>query len=541
MEQEMFCYQCEQTFRGTGCVSKGVCGKNPDVAALQDLLIHQSEGISYLAKDRAVEENVAWFLIEALFSTLTNVNFSGERFYTLLQQSQELKDALSSGLTITAEMPAAVRYRLPESNVQILLQAHLLNLHADGRDPDVKSLKDTLLFGLKGMAAYAHHAWVLDYQDEEVNRWFVKGLAAMLDESLTLQDMLGLVMEFGQANLKCMELLDRANTSTYGHPEPTSTLITRKKGPFIIVSGHDLHDLYQLLQQTEGKGIHIYTHGEMLPANAYPGLKKFTHLTGNYGGAWQNQQKEFDGLPGCVLMTTNCLMEPRDSYRDRLYTSGVVGFDNVAHIEEINGKKDFSTVIARALELGGWTEDEPEKRILTGFAREAVLSHAGEVIEAVKAGKISHFFLVGGCDGAKPGRDYYTRFAEQTPRDSIILTLACGKYRFNKKEFGTVAGLPRLMDVGQCNDAYSAIRIALALAEAFNCGVNDLPLTLVLSWYEQKAVCILLTLLSLGIKNIYLGPSLPAFLSPNVVNFLVEQFDLHPISTPQQDLEAILA
>lgn len=541
MEQEMFCYQCEQTFRGTGCVSKGVCGKNPDVAALQDLLIHQSEGISYLAKDRAVEENVAWFLIEALFSTLTNVNFSGERFYTLLQQSQELKDALSSGLTITAEMPAAVRYRLPESNVQILLQAHLLNLHADGRDPDVKSLKDTLLFGLKGMAAYAHHAWVLDYQDEEVNRWFVKGLAAMLDESLTLQDMLGLVMEFGQANLKCMELLDRANTSTYGHPEPTSTLITRKKGPFIVVSGHDLHDLYQLLQQTEGKGIHIYTHGEMLPANAYPGLKKFTHLTGNYGGAWQNQQKEFDGLPGCVLMTTNCLMEPRDSYRDRLYTSGVVGFDNVAHIEEINGKKDFSTVIARALELGGWTEDEPEKRILTGFAREAVLSHAGEVIEAVKAGKISHFFLVGGCDGAKPGRDYYTRFAEQTPRDSIILTLACGKYRFNKKEFGTVAGLPRLMDVGQCNDAYSAIRIALALAEAFNCGVNDLPLTLVLSWYEQKAVCILLTLLSLGIKNIYLGPSLPAFLSPNVVNFLVEQFDLHPISTPQQDLEAILA
>lgn len=541
MEEQMFCYQCEQTFRGTGCVTDGVCGKSPEVAALQDLLIHQIEGISYLLKDRKVDAHTAWFLIEALFSTLTNVNFSGERFYTMLRQAQELKDTLSMDLAASADLPGAARYRLPDTNTQILVHARLHKLHANGGDPDVQSLKDTLLFGMKGMAAYAHHAWVLGFQDDEVNRWFVKGLAAMLDANLTLQDMLGLVMEFGQVNLKCMELLDRANTTTYGHPEPTQTLITKKKGPFIIVSGHDLHDLYQILQQTEGKGINVYTHGEMLPANAYPGLKKFKHLVGNYGGAWQNQQKEFNNIPGCVVMTTNCLMEPRDSYRDRIYTSGVVGFDNVTHIAEVDGKKDFSVVIARALELGGWTEDEPEKRILTGFARETVLSNASTVIEAVKAGKISHFFLVGGCDGAKPGRNYYTQFTEKAPKDSIILTLACGKYRFNKNEFGTVAGLPRLMDVGQCNDAYSAIRIAQALAEAFNCGVNDLPLTLVLSWYEQKAVCILLTLLSLGIKNIYLGPTLPAFLSPNVVNFLVEQFNLHPISTPQQDLETILA
>jgi hydroxylamine reductase len=394
---------------------------------------------------------------------------------------------------------------------------------------------------MKGMAAYAHHAWVLNYQDEEVNRWFMKGLAAVIDPSLSMQDVLSFVMEFGMMNLHCMELLDRANTSTFGHPEPTQTLITHKKGPFIIVSGHDLHDLYMILEQTAGKGVNVYTHGELLPGNAYPVLKKFPHLLGNYGGAWQNQQKEFDGIPGCIVMTTNCLMEPRSSYQDRIYTSGVVGFDNMAHIEEVGGKKDFNEVIQKAIQLGGWQEDEPEKRILTGFARETVLSNAGTIVEAVKAGKISHFFLVGGCDGAKPGRNYYTNFAENTPKDSIILTLACGKYRFNKKEFGTVAGLPRLMDVGQCNDAYSAIRIATALAEAFNCNVNDLPLTMVLSWYEQKAVCILLTLLALGIKNIYLGPTLPAFLSPNIVDFLVKQFDLHLISSPEKDMGAMLA
>ena len=542
MDEAMFCYQCEQTFRSEGCVIKGVCGKDPDVAALQDLLIHQIEGIGTLAKDKAPDKEIAFFVIEALFSTLTNVNFSAARFYTMLKEAQQIKDRLiKQGAVATGSLPAAVRYQLPENQAQILLQAHMLNLFKANADPDVQSLKDTLLFGLKGMAAYAHHAWVLGYKDDAVNQWFMKGLAAVVDPNLIMEDVLALVMEFGKVNLQCMELLDRANTSTFGHPEPTHTLITRKKGPFIIVSGHDMHDLYQILEQTAGKGINVYTHGELLPANAYPGLKKFPHLVGNYGGAWQNQQKEFDHIPGAIVMTTNCLMEPRDSYRDRIYTSGVVGFDQLTHLEEVNGKKDFSEPIRKALELGGWQEDEPEKRILTGFARQTVLGNAGLVVDAVKSGKISHFFLIGGCDGAKPGRNYYTNFAENTPKDSIILTLACGKYRFNKKEFGTVAGLPRLMDVGQCNDAYSAIRIALALAEAFECGVNDLPLTLVLSWYEQKAVCILLTLLSLGIKNIYLGPTLPAFLSPNVVNFLVEKFDLHPISTPEQDMAAILA
>ena len=541
MDNAMFCYQCEQTFRSEGCVTQGVCGKDPDVAALQDLLIHQIEGIGFLVKDQKIDSQTAWFVIEALFSTLTNVNFSAARFYPLLRQAQTIKEIWLKKATVAENMPAAVHYQLPESRPQILIQAHLLNMHTANADPDVQSLKDTLLFGMKGMAAYAHHAGVLSFYDEEVNQWFMKGLASIVTPSLAMNDVLALVMEFGQINLKCMELLDRANTSTYGHPEPTQTLITHKKGPFIVVSGHDLHDLYQILEQTAGKGVNVYTHGELLPANAYPGMKKFPHLLGNYGGAWQNQQKEFDNLSGCVVMTTNCLMQPRDSYKDRIYTSGVVGFDNMAHIEEVGGKKDFSEVIHKAIELGGWQEDEPEKRILTGFARETVLSNADTIVDAVKAGKISHFFLVGGCDGAKPGRNYYTNFAEKTPKDSIILTLACGKYRFNKKEFGTVAGLPRLMDVGQCNDAYSAIRIALALADAFNCSVNELPLTLVLSWYEQKAVCILLTLLSLGIKNIYLGPTLPAFLSPNIVDFLVKQFELHPISTPELDLAEMMA
>ncbi|NMC86232.1 MAG: hydroxylamine reductase [Anaerolineaceae bacterium] len=541
MDEAMFCYQCEQTFRGEGCVTQGVCGKDPDVAALQDLLIHQIEGIGYLANGQTLDNETAWFVIEALFSTLTNVNFSAERFYPMLRKAQTIKKIWQDQVQPQGDVPPAVRYVLPESRPQILVQAHLLNMHETNEEKDVKSLKDTLLFGLKGMAAYAHHAWVLGYRDEGVNLWFMRGLAAMVDSSLNLKDMLSLVMEFGQINLKCMELLDEANTSTYGHPEPTSILVTHKKGPFIVVSGHDLHDLYQILEQTEGTGVNVYTHGELLPGNAYPGLKKFKHLIGNFGGAWQNQQKEFDHLPGCVIMTTNCLMEPRDSYQDRIFTSGVVGFANMTHIEEENGRKDFSPVIQKAIALGGWQEDEPEKRILTGFARNAVLSQADKVVEAVKTGKISHFFLVGGCDGAKPGRNYYTQFTEKTPQDSVIMTLACGKYRFNKREFGTVAGFPRLMDVGQCNDAYSAIRIALALAEAFNCSVNELPLTLVLSWYEQKAVCILLTLLSLGIKNIYLGPTLPAFLSPNVVDFLVKQFDLHPISTPENDLGKILA
>jgi hydroxylamine reductase len=547
MECPMFCYQCEQTSLGEGCTEFGVCGKESDVAVLQDLLIYQLEGLSVygneiLKKGQAIPADTHFFVIEALFSTLTNVNFDRQRFFSFLHESQMIKQALKtqagSGL---GSLPQAAIYNLPADEDAILADACLINIRPQAGDSvDIQSLKDTLLFGIKGMAAYAHHAWVLGYQDEAVNNYFYSGLSAMLDDNLVLADLVATVMEFGKINLRCMELLDRANTSTFGNPEPTEVLISKKKGPFIIVSGHDLLDLEQLLQQTASKGINVFTHGELLPANAYPGLKKYPHLIGNYGGAWQNQQREFDNLPGSVLMTTNCLMEPRKSYQDRIFTTGTVGWPDMPHIGSKDGKKDFNQVIEKALALGGWTADEPEKRILTGFGHAAVMNSAGAIIEAVKSGQIRHFFLVGGCDGAKAGRNYYTEFAEKTPKDSVILTLACGKYRFNKMDFGTVAGLPRLLDIGQCNDAYSAIQIALALSEAFNCSPNDLPLTMVLSWYEQKAVCILLTLLSLGLKNIYLGPTLPAFISPNVLQFLVKEFNIKPISNPKQDLAAIL-
>lgn len=548
MNTSMFCYQCEQTFRGTGCVDSGVCGKDVEVANLQDLLVFQLEGISFYANsilEQAghVSAETSWFVIDALFSTLTNVNFDRSDFIAFLRESQNVKDLLKAQSGVQdSNIPRAAAYQLPEDETTILSNARLISIrpYAD-KNIDIQSLKDTLLFGLKGMAAYAHHAWVLGFQDETVNNQILRMLAAMLNDRLSAEELLGMLMETGQVNLRCMELLDKANTTSFGHPEPTQVCITRKKGPFIIVSGHDLNDLQQLLQQTEGKGINVYTHGEMLPANAYPGLKKYSHLVGNFGGAWQEQQREFHNIPGCILMTTNCLMEPRDSYADRIYTTGVVGWPGMQHIPAENGMKDFSGIINKALELGGWEADEAEKTILTGFGRNATLSNAGAIIDAVKSGQIRHFFLVGGCDGARPGRNYYTEFTESVPADSVILTLACGKYRFNKNEFGTVAGLPRLLDVGQCNDAYSAIRIAVALAEAFDCGVNDLPLTLVLSWYEQKAVCILLTLLSLGIKNIYLGPTLPAFLSPNVLSILVEKFDIHPTTNVEADMAAMLA
>lgn len=543
----MFCYQCEQTSLGTGCTEFGVCGKEPDVAVLQDLLIYQLEGLAIFAeqalkKGKTIPAELNQFVVEALFSTLTNVNFDRAYFVEALRESQRVKSTFRS-LSGSSEtnLPAAALFTLPADELEIVDTASQIDIRPQALTAgDLQSLKDTLLYGLKGMAAYAHHAGVLGYQDETVNHWFYKGLSAMLDQSLTLNDLVGLAMEFGKVNLACMELLDRANTTTFGHPEPTQALITKKKGPFIIVSGHDLHDLVQLLEQTVQKGVGVYTHGEMLPALAYPLLKKYPQLIGNFGSAWQNQQREFDAIPGCVVMTTNCLMEPKKSYQDRIYTTGVVGFPNLAAIPVKDGKKDFSAVIQKAIDLGGWQADEPEKRILIGFGRKATLSHAGEIIEAVKSGQIRHFFLIGGCDGAKAGRNYYTDFATSAPKDTVILTLACGKYRFNKLDFGTVAGLPRLLDIGQCNDAYSAIQIALALANAFNCGVNELPLTMVLSWYEQKAVCILLTLLSLGIHNIYLGPSLPAFLTPNVLKFLVETFNIKPITTPQADLAAIL-
>jgi hydroxylamine reductase len=548
MDSQMFCYQCEQTFRGQGCVDQGVCGKDSEVAALQDLLVYQLEGLSFyaaqvIAKGGKISSEHSLFAIEGLFSTLTNVNFNKEDFVAFLRQSQQVKVALRTQLGTPAGVPPlAALYVLPEGSAAIQADAERVNIRPyAGKDIDVQSLKDTLLFGMKGMAAYAHHAWVLGYQDPEVNQYLFTGLSAMVDDKLAVGDLVPMLMAFGQVNLKCMELLDKANTTTFGHPQPVQVPVTMKKGRFIVVSGHDLYDLKQLLEQTVDKGINIYTHGEMLPANTYPELRKYPHLAGNYGSAWQNQQVEFDGLPGAILMTTNCLMEPDDSYRDRIFTTGVVGWPDITHITAKDGKKDFSAVIACALSLPGWPADEEQKTILAGFGREATLGNAGAIIDAVKSGQVRHFFLVGGCDGARPGRNYYTEFAEKAPTDSIILTLACGKYRFNKLEFGTVAGLPRLLDVGQCNDAYSAIRIALALADAFQCGVNDLPLTLVLSWYEQKAVCILLTLLSLGIKNIYLGPTLPAFISPNILKFLVETFDIHPTGAVETDMQAMLA
>lgn len=543
---EMFCYQCEQTAGGKGCLKMGVCGKNPRVAALQDLLIYQLKGIGFYAerlleRGEEIRPELGKKVMDWLFSTLTNVNFDEARFVEFIKIAGEEKKSLRARLgSIAVPVPQAAAFETSETLEEMLQAAAQTGVMADKGDDDVHSLKQLLIIGLKGVAAYAHHAAILGKTDEAVTRFVFKALAAALNENLGVADLLELNMELGRVNFRCMELLDEANTGTYGHPEPTYVSITRKKGPFIIVSGHDLKDLKMLLEQTEGKGIHIYTHGEMLPAHAYPELKKYPHLAGNFGGAWQDQQKEFDGIPGCIVMTTNCLQKPKESYKDRIFTTSIVGWPDIPHIPSVDGEKDFSAVIEKALALGGWPEEEADKKILVGFGRTATLNHADKIIEAVKTGKISHFFLIGGCDGAKPGRSYYSDFADMTPQDSIILTLACGKYRFNKTDFGTIGDLPRLLDIGQCNDAFSAIKIAVALAEAFECDVNDLPLSLILSWYEQKAVAILLTLLSLNIKNIYIGPSLPAFLSPNVVNVLVENFQLKPISTPQEDLNAIL-
>lgn len=546
MDSSMFCYQCEQTLGGKGCVKSGVCGKNPTVANLQDVLIHELKGIGFygkmnLEKGLKIRSEINKFVVDTMFSTLTNVNFDPTRFVEYIKKAEEIKEELKNAAGQLDNVPEAANYIAPESMEEMLEDAKNIGVMSDETlDMDIRSLRELLIYAFKGMAAYAHHAYILGKFDDEVNNFFYKGLSGTIDDSLTVEDLFNLNMELGQTNLKCMAMLDAAVTDTFGDPEPTEVLITKKKGPFIIVSGHDYKDLRDLLEQTEGKGISIYTHCEMLPANAYPGLKKYKHLIGNFGGAWQKQQEEFDGIPGCILMTTNCVQKPRDSYKDRLFTTSIVGLPDCPHIEENNGKKDFSPVIEKALELGGWQQDEPEQKIMIGFAHNAILSHAGEIVEAVKSGKIKHFFLIGGCDGARPGRNYYTEFAEKTPKDTVILTLACGKFRFNKLNLGTVAGLPRVLDCGQCSDSYSAIKVAVALAEAFNCGVNDLPLSLVLSWYEQKAVGILLVLLSLGIKDIRLGPTLPAFITPNIMQVLVDKFAIKPISTPEQDLEAIL-
>ncbi len=547
MENDMFCYQCEQTMGGKGCTKVGVCSKEPDVANLQDVLIYILKGIGFygdeaLKKEKVIPDEAHRLVHDTLFSTLTNVNFDEGRFVDYILQASKLKDELKElAGKISVEAPPCATYDPPRNKEDMLEDSQNIGVIVDEKlDMDVRSLRELLTYGLKGMAAYAHHTAELGKMSEEVNKSFYRYLRAAGDDTLGVEELFKLNMDFGQSNLKCMALLDEAHNEVLGHPEPTEVLITIKKGPFIVVSGHDLWQLKELLVQTEDKGINIYTHGEMLPAHGYPELKKYKHLLGNYGGAWQDQQKEFDNIPGAILMTTNCIMKPKNSYSDRLFTTSIVGYSNLTHISTVNGKRDYSQVINKALELGGFENDEAEKKIMVGFGHHAVLSHAKEIIESVKQGKIKHFFLIGGCDGAKPGRNYYTEFAELTPKDTIILTLACGKYRFNKKDFGTVAGLPRLLDCGQCNDSYSAIAIALALADAFHCSVNELPLSMILSWYEQKAVCILITLLSLGIQNIYLGPTLPAFITPNILQVLTDKFNLRPISDAKSDLDYIL-
>ncbi len=513
---DMFCFQCQQTAKGTGCTVSGVCGKKADTANFQDRLTGKLIALAKAAKGKATKSTDK-LLIDGLFTTVTNVNFNNDTLDKLCDEVDKERALFQS----TDELDMNELW---------------------GENEDSRSLKSLILFGIRGMAAYAHHAYILGKTSEEVNSFFYKALSAMA-ENLSADELLALTMETGDVNLKCMELLDSANTSTYGNPTPTSVSCNIEKGPFIVVSGHDLHDLKLLLEQTKDKGINIYTHSEMLPAHGYPKLKEYPHLKGNFGTAWQNQQKEFESIPAPVLFTTNCIMPVRENYSDRIFTTSVVSYPNMIHIDD---KKDFTSVIEKALELGGYNEEHKMTGInggstlTTGFAHGTVLSVAGTVVDAVKSGAIKHFFLVGGCDGAATGRNYYTDFVKQTPDDTIILTLACGKYRFNDLDLGEIGGLPRIMDMGQCNDAYSAIKVAVALSEAFECGVNDLPLTLVLSWYEQKAVCILLTLLALGINNILIGPTLPAFLSPNILNVLVEKFNLTPISTPEADLKKIL-
>jgi hydroxylamine reductase len=548
----MFCYQCEQTAKGAGCTVLGVCGKEPTTAALQDLLVYALKDLSrYANRARqlgSVDKAVNVFTVKAMFSTLTNVDFDPARFQAFLREAASIKErakllyeaACKRSGKKAEQLPCEVQWWANLDNLDALVETGALVGVQDKINklgPDIAGLQELIVYGLKGLAAYADHAQILGKEDDTVYAFIHKTLDRLTQKPTDIGELLQTALAVGEVNLKAMELLDAGNTGTYGYPEPTQVRITPVKGKCIVVSGHDLKDLEELLKQTQGKGINVYTHGEMLPCNAYPGLKKYKHLVGNYGGAWQDQRNEFDAFPGAILMTTNCLQRPKDSYKSRIFTSGVVGWADVTHIS--NG--DFTPVLKAALAAPGFTEDAPAKLITIGFARNTVMSVAGKVIDAVKAGKIRHFFLIGGCDGAKPGRNYFTEFAQKVPNDCVILTLACGKYRFNKLDFGTIDGIPRLLDCGQCNDAYSAIQIAVALAGAFKCGVNDLPLSFVLSWYEQKAVVILLTLLHLGIKNIKLGPSLPAFVSSAALNVLVEKFNIAPVGSVDEDLTAILA
>ena len=547
MEYPMFCYQCEQTAGGKGCTKMGVCGKTPEIANLQDLLIFQIKGISCYAneiikKGENVDKDIVSFVENSLFTTLTNVNFDAEVHVEMLKESQRIKDQLKKKVGKIKNDTAHVTYTLSDTKAEMLKDSKMAGIMYDqDLDPDIRSLRQTIVYGLKGISAYGHQARELGFYDDQVDNFYFRALEATTDDNLSVEELIRWTMRTGDMSVAVMKKLDEANTTVYENPSPHKVNVHVKKGPFIIVSGHDLKDLEMLLEQTEGKGINIYTHGEMIPSHGYPGLKKYSHLVGNFGGAWQDQQKEFDDIPGCILMTTNCLMRPRETYKDRIFTTSVVGWDGVKHIgKDKNGKKDFSEIINKALELGGYEEDQEPHEILVGFGHNATLSNAETIVNAVKDGKIRHFFLIGGCDGARPGRNYYTEFAKKVPDDCIILTLACGKYRFNKLDFGEVAGLPRLLDVGQCNDAYSAVRIATALADAFGTDVNGLPLSFIISWYEQKAVADLLALLSLGVKGIFLGPTLPAFLSPNVLQYLVDTFNLRPISTAEDDLKTCL-
>jgi hydroxylamine reductase len=546
MAEKMFCYQCEQTMGGTGCTQVGVCGKSAETAALQDVLTYAVKGLSVVAREgRKVgvnDRSVNVFTVQALFSTLTNVDFDPERIENLIRQCVSVRDQLKEKVKAAggpgdyAQEPA--NYTPAATMDEIVKQAEGKGFRMpEDASPDIVSLKHTVILGCRGIAAYADHAQILGQEDDTVYAFIHEAMADTLRDDLSLDDWVGLVLKTGEINLRTMELLDAANTTTYGHPVPTEVPLGHKAGKAILVSGHDLKDLDLLLKQTEGKGIYIYTHGEMLPTHGYPELKKYDHFYGHYGTAWQNQKKEFDEFPGAILMTTNCIQKPKDSYKDNIFTTGLVGWPGVNHIGE---DKDFTPVIEKALEMPGFTDSTNGDSVMCGFGRNAVMGVADTVINAVKDGAIKHFFLVAGCDGAKPGRNYYTEFVEKIPSDCVVLTLACGKFRFFDKKLGTIGGIPRLLDVGQCNDAYSAIQIALALSNAFKVGVNELPLSMVLSWYEQKAVAILLTLLHLGIKDIRLGPSLPAFITPNVLEVLVKNFDIKPISTPDEDLKAIL-
>ena len=539
---EMFCYQCEQTAKGSGCTAIGVCGKTPAVAALQNLLIYSLKGLAYVAikaRESGVDtDEIDLAVCQGLFTTVTNVDFSTDAVAVWVNRVVHYRDDLLKKLSSPADLPDAVTFVVGETQEKMVAQGKMYGMldKLEG-NADIQSLKNTLLFGIKGIAAYADHAAVLGEIDATVYHFLQKALASMLSYDISLEDWVALNMECGQANLKVMELLDRGHTTHYGHPTPTAVPLGVKAGKAILISGHDLRDLELLLQQTEGKGINVYTHGEMLPAHGYPELKKYQHFYGHYGTAWQNQHKEFVAFPGAILMTTNCIQKPLDSYKERIFTTGLVEWPDVVHIDDA---KDFTPVIDAALQLSGYSGDQEKAQVMVGFAHNAVLGVADKIVELVKSGKIRHFFLVAGCDGAKPGRNYYTEFVEKVPQDCLVLTLACGKFRFFDKKLGDIEGIPRLLDIGQCNDAYSAIQIAVALAQAFNCGVNELPLSFVLSWYEQKAVAILLTLFSLGIKNIRLGPTLPAFITPNVLNVLVDKFNIQPITTPDNDLRDLL-